>query len=297
LAGKQIWHITAPPSIPVSMIKEVSLESVAKGEAAFTYKGTDYGFVADVDGGQARKKLLIATADGNGYRSAPMQIAQTLHLQQLVHLPSLPHKQSQSSSSSQVSTTAAAGARRPARQQPKGLEMRFRPFGDHSGKSGKIGSGSSSSESFSEAEEAEPEFRMPRGLEAAKGSVKRKHSEVNGMNGNQVQSPKSTGDGHEAQRKKAKHDVNHSRQELPSSMIVESDMDIVSPGNVIKRRMEIQQQEDHSRRRETSQERMKRKSKGKGKEKATDGKAKSTHHGHKHEATGSSQSQSKSIAG
>ncbi|KAI9878248.1 MAG: hypothetical protein M1830_001471 [Pleopsidium flavum] len=283
LAGKQIWHITAPTSIPVSVIKEVSLESVAKGEAALTYSGTDYGFVADKEGDQARKKLLIPTANCDGYRSAPVAIAQTLHLQQLVPHRPLTHKQSPSSNSSQVSATAAAAPKKPARQQPEGLKMRFRPFGDQFGKPGKIGSESSSSESLSEVEVAEQEFRMPRSLEAAKGSVKRKHSELTGTNRNQHESPGSTQDGHEARRKKAKHDSSHSKQEPSLSLTTESDTGINSPGRVFKRGREFQQQEDHSRRRETSQERTRRKAKEKGKGKVKEGKAKSTHHGHKHE--------------
>lgn len=230
LSGKQIWHITAPSSIPVDMIKEVSLESVAKGEAALNYKGIDYGFVVNGESSQTRKKLLTAGA-GSIYQVAPMEIAQTLQLQQLVNLPPLRLTQSQASGSSQGSTMASTPALKPIRQQPEGLRMRFGPPGDHIGNLGKIGFDASSDESQLDEEMAEPEFRTPRSVAVSGASVKRKHSEVNGSDANGVASPQSTRDGPKATRKKSKHDSNTHTPKEPSSQIQEASMDLDSPTN------------------------------------------------------------------
>lgn len=263
LGGKQIWHITAPSTIPVDMIKEVSLESVAKGEAALHYKGADYGFVVNGEGSQTPKKILIAGA-GSSYRLAPMEIAQTLQLQQLVNLPPLQLNQSKSSGTSQGSTMASAPVKKPARQQPKNLRMRFGPLGDQIGDSGKIGSESSSEESSIGQGRGGPEFRTPQGVEANRKPVKRKHSEVNGSNLNGVSSAQSTRDGQEGKRKKAKHDASHNMPRQPQSSIPEPSMNIESPSDSHSGPpVQSQSQETPSKEKETDQERKDRKAKEK----------------------------------
>lgn len=108
--------------------------------------------------------------------------------------------------------------------------MRFHPFGDHIEKPGQIGfESTSSSDGSSEVDEAEPEFRVPQGLEEVKRPKKRKQFEVNGMNGEQVQAAQSTPDGGGSRRKKAKHDASNGKQKLLTSRTPESAMDIDSP--------------------------------------------------------------------
>lgn len=69
-------------------------------------------------------------------------IDSTLHLQQVVKIPSAKTK----------SKTATVPQKKPVRQQPEGLKMRFKPIGFGSGGTGKIG-GESSSDSDSESED------------------------------------------------------------------------------------------------------------------------------------------------
>jgi hypothetical protein len=90
------------------------------------------------------------------FLSAPREIDQILHLQHIVKLPGVHEGVASNVTGTSVST---APAKRPARPQPKGLKMRFRPLGFGSGKTGEIGSGSDVS-SDEEMEDAHT-FRMP----------------------------------------------------------------------------------------------------------------------------------------
>jgi hypothetical protein len=269
LGGKQIWHITAPSAIPVDMIKEVSLESVAKGEAALHHKGTDYGFVVNGDGSQTPKRILIAGA-GNSYRSAPMEIAQTLQLQQLVKLPPLQPNQSKSLDSSQGSTTAFAPPKKPVRQQPKNLRMRFGPLGDQIGESGKIGFESSSDESSVGQGRGGPEFRIPQGVKEHTKPGKRKHSDVNGGNVNGVSPAQPTRDVKDGKRKKAKEGPSHHMPTEPSSSIPEPSAILESPSDAHSETpVQSQSQVTPSKGKETDQERKDRKAREKGKARKT----------------------------
>ena len=278
LTGKQIWHITAPSSVPVDLIKQVSLESVAKGEAALNYKDTDYGFAVNGEGSQTSKKLLVAGADSS-YQLAAIEIAQTLQLQQLVKLPSLQLTQSQPSRSSQGSSMASALASKPIRQQPEGLRMRFGPLGDHVGTSSMIGFDTSSDESSIDQAGAGPEFRTSRGLAVHGGPVKRKHAEVNGSNANGVSSSQLTRDGQEAKRKKAKYGAGRHTQSLPPSSILEPSMDLDPASDAhVGCPVQAQSQETPRKRKELDQERRDRKAKEKQKsKKGKDHRAKDSH--------------------
>ena len=271
LTGRQIWHITAPSLVPVSLITQVSLESVAKGAAALTYKGTDYGFVVDAETTHAPEKLFIAGPDGT-YQSAPLAVAQTLQLQQLINLPSLQNRQSQTSSSSQGDTTASAPAMKPVRQQPKGLKMRFGPSG--APVRGNIGvEASSSDESPTEREGPQPDFRTPQGLRSKINTAKRKHSNTNASNNAEIPSPKSTRAEQESKSKKPKHNANHSMEEQPqpSPPVLDTSMDVDSPSEAQTASTLTKgtpQSKGPGGKKETDQERTDRKAKEKEKRKA-----------------------------
>lgn len=67
LDGKQLWHITAPASVPISSVTSVALESIKKGEAALTHNGAEYGFVNQ--GGERKRSRLLVAGEGEGYRA------------------------------------------------------------------------------------------------------------------------------------------------------------------------------------------------------------------------------------
>lgn len=84
-------------------------------------------------------------------------IDHVLHLQQIVKLPGIHDSSSMTASLS----NAAARAKKPVRQQPPGLKMRFRPIGFVDGEPGRIGSSSSSVEEESSSDSDEKMGESP----------------------------------------------------------------------------------------------------------------------------------------
>lgn len=117
LAGKEIWHIAAPSSIPISTIKELSQQKI------LSYEGSNYGLIP---ASSTIEALLLPSAEANQYKSHNAATIQGFHLQQILSLPY--HAISPAKSSSQNVPTPQAH-KRPPREQPKGLKMRYHPFG------------------------------------------------------------------------------------------------------------------------------------------------------------------------
>ena len=123
LAGKEIWHITAPSSVPISSIKEMSQQSILARSSILSYEGSNYGLIPNSSTDEA---LLLPSAEDNDYKSHNAAALQTFHLQQIVSLPY--HALSPAKSSSQSAPIPQAYKRAP-REQPEGLKMRYHPFG------------------------------------------------------------------------------------------------------------------------------------------------------------------------
>ena len=123
LAGKEIWHITAPSSVPISSIKEVSQQSILSRSSILSYKGSNYGLIPDSSTDEA---LLLPSAEDNDYKSHNAATIQSFHLQQIVSLPY--HALSPEKSSNESAPIPQARKRAP-REQPEGLRMRYHPFG------------------------------------------------------------------------------------------------------------------------------------------------------------------------
>lgn len=169
LVGKQIWHITAPVSVPLTSVKEVSSDEIQSGASVLSYKGAHYGLVPDSDVEQASNRvLLLPSIQRNDYKQSPNSIIKTLHLQQLVSLPS--HAVSLVRPPPSATTVSYKKTPRP---QPQGLRMRYHPFGA----SEDSGSEGPPPKSVNTA----PEFRMPNPVEDSSQTKKRKRSEsING---------------------------------------------------------------------------------------------------------------------
>ena len=125
LRGKQIWHITAPASVPIDTIKEVPVQKVATGEAILKHEENEYGLVAETDLTSNRKVLLIPSIDHNCYHVAGANITRTLHLQHIVDLPSRNSDNTVAGSDEKPRTHVKT-----IRQQPERLGMPYRPIGD-----------------------------------------------------------------------------------------------------------------------------------------------------------------------
>lgn len=181
IEAKQIWYFTAPASVPISAIEEMSLEYAKEGRSILNHKGSEYGFVQDIAEDKEHTKILIPSRSDDGYRTGKCprsanllktpniftgvrSIDQVLHLQRFVKLPT-GHNERLGITTLVNSTQETVPASKPVRQQPKGLQMRFRPIGFGRGRTGNIGS-SSPEESIdvSDSEEVSPDastFRRP----------------------------------------------------------------------------------------------------------------------------------------
>ncbi|MCJ1459074.1 hypothetical protein MMC28_009451 [Mycoblastus sanguinarius] len=127
LLGKQIWHITVPASVPISSVKEVSMQSIQKGTAVLSYKGAEYGLVADTDAQSiSSQALLLPSSQSHDYRPSWTIISNTLHLQEIVNLPNLARIPPRVLDDKDTTTSAL---RERVHQQPQGLKMRYHPFG------------------------------------------------------------------------------------------------------------------------------------------------------------------------
>ncbi|KAL9047371.1 MAG: hypothetical protein Q9214_000038 [Letrouitia sp. 1 TL-2023] len=195
LKGKQIWHITAPSSIPVSLI-EGSLQSITTEVPVISYKGAEYGVFDNPDAQPKKSEVVLLPSSENGdYRSVDLSITKELRLQQLVKLSRTFHRPDRGVNTTLSSSTSYQDG---PRQQPAGLRMRYRPFGD-------VYPSESEDESISEGEAEPQRFKLPPNFEASQilqrpktvnqndpSSLSKEHSTRNNsttVNGNELNHP------------------------------------------------------------------------------------------------------------
>ncbi|KAJ6071614.1 hypothetical protein N7499_009628 [Penicillium canescens] len=156
LNGKQIIHLTAPASLPLSKVKEVTMSKVMQGEPILSHDGVNYGIPTESfsEAGLPNKSLLVFDEKSQTYRTAAASIP-SFHVQELIDLPS--------SEKTDAAVAALREVVKPARPQPKHLKMRFRPVGT-------AAAGPETFGSSSESEAEVPSFKVPKGEER-----KRKH--------------------------------------------------------------------------------------------------------------------------
>ena len=68
LESKQIWYITAPASVSIDTIKDMSLRGVRSGKVVLSQKGNEYRFVEDTAENKTYTKLMLPNKAKNGYR-------------------------------------------------------------------------------------------------------------------------------------------------------------------------------------------------------------------------------------
>lgn len=67
LKGKQIWYFTAPSSIPISKIEQMSMVDADAGKAILNYEGGDYGFVQDSTGDINYTQIMVPSSSDDAY--------------------------------------------------------------------------------------------------------------------------------------------------------------------------------------------------------------------------------------
>ena len=175
LQTKQIWHITAPASVPISSIREVRKQSVTDGSVIMSYKDVEYGLVGNNE--ETHESLLLPSTEENSYTRSSIGITRTLRLQQVIHPGS---KGSLSNAADLVRATYT----KPIPKQPEGLKMRYKPFGASE-------SEDSDSGSLPEVTSQALHFRIPQGLRAVSPVKKRKRENPDVEDGrSRDQSPK-----------------------------------------------------------------------------------------------------------
>jgi DNA-directed RNA polymerase I subunit RPA34. len=120
LRGKQVIHITAPSHLPLSKVNEISMSKIMKGEPILGYEGKSYGIPAEsFDDDQADgKTLLVFDQKTQTYINKADRVP-SYHVQEMIHVPQ----------ADKAAVEALRDTVKPARPQPKGLKMRFRPIG------------------------------------------------------------------------------------------------------------------------------------------------------------------------
>ncbi|KAI9717408.1 MAG: hypothetical protein M1812_004760 [Candelaria pacifica] len=219
LAGKQIWHITAPASVPIRSIKEVTLESVRKGEATLRHGGADYGFVMEDISELSRPKLLAPSRDNEQYRQVQSDITQKLDLRLITRLPDVSNRFPQSVTGSRIRTPSSTTSSKSAREQPEGLRMRFLPTGFGEGEAGQIGSSSSSADN-SDEHNPQSQSRVFGGSSSSFSLEKRKKAALDEIRRHQKESSNepSSFTGPPSKKSKQSHKQPQDPQ-LPSSSI------------------------------------------------------------------------------
>ncbi|KAL2363031.1 hypothetical protein RJZ56_004062 [Blastomyces dermatitidis] len=162
LRGKQIWHITAPASVPMNSIQELALDAVATGGSILTHQGVNYKLREDQIGAEKYKSLLLPDEKGNAYHRSHANVMQTFHLEQIVDLANGATHSEQSVRISELT--------KPKHEQPRHLKMRYKPIGSTEDQPETFGSSSDESEGHS--------FRMPQTLSQDHEGKKRRKSSM-----------------------------------------------------------------------------------------------------------------------
>ena len=124
LQGKQVWHISAPDSVSLDLIKELDIQAALQGKAILTKDGIDYNMhpthvSSDV--------LLLPGGKNSTYEQSELTIAKSFHLRQMSSKPS--QKTKDDLETPLIFTATEEGKARKPREQPGGLKMRYTPFG------------------------------------------------------------------------------------------------------------------------------------------------------------------------
>lgn len=197
LQGKQIWYITVPAEVSISSLTEVAKQSVQNGSVILNFEGADYGLIAEAGDTETREMLLLPSAGGTEYKPASHPISKTLYLQQLIRPPDGLRGPGDLSSSTAIADRSRY--QKPKPQQPEGLRMRYRPFGDTSSDSSLNGSPKQAMQV--------PQFRVPKDVETASPPKKRKRDEL------LVESPKGS-----RSPKKSRKDDTHTRSQVHATL-------------------------------------------------------------------------------
>ncbi|KAK3671433.1 hypothetical protein LTR78_008711 [Recurvomyces mirabilis] len=126
LAGKQIWHITAPSDLPLTSLHNIAQSALQDGKVLLNHKGVDYTIADDPTNNELSALLL---SNGSTLEPVKQRATRNLRIQQRIDLPNLSRKQAKQMTGSAAAAEVARAPISTIRLQPKGLRMRFHPLG------------------------------------------------------------------------------------------------------------------------------------------------------------------------
>jgi hypothetical protein len=77
LEGKQIWYFTAPASLPVSAIAQMSWKDATDGKPIINHNGNEYGFMRDSAEDKTYTKIMVPDGSDDGYRTGKISTKRT----------------------------------------------------------------------------------------------------------------------------------------------------------------------------------------------------------------------------
>ena len=124
LKEKQIWHISAPDTISIENIEELDIQAALQGKAILSRDGVDYNMQPATSFDNI---LLLPQGSNSSYQQSATNISRSFHVRQMSSKP----KQiaNEQADAPIVFTAVEEGREKVVRQQPKGLKMRYTPFG------------------------------------------------------------------------------------------------------------------------------------------------------------------------
>ncbi|KAG6127697.1 hypothetical protein E4U38_006127 [Claviceps purpurea] len=130
LQGKQVWYFTVPANVPISVVQnmEIPMNQSNRDDRVFSHDDEDYGISFDSMVPKSSIQILIPSADGVQYQSAPKQINQVMHVKKIAQL----------GRGNLRALPSEPAPKEPCRAQPKGMKLRYQPFGVNTGM-GQIG--------------------------------------------------------------------------------------------------------------------------------------------------------------
>ncbi|KKY30948.1 putative dna-directed rna polymerase i subunit [Diaporthe ampelina] len=124
MEGKQVWYITAPASLPVTVVQDltIQMDSVQKDLPVLTHNGDDYSLAFEDPSASSSFRLLIPNKKGQEYSELDRPIDQLVHFTRSETFP--PEGPASVTTTQTVSKTTRA-----SRPQPEGLRARYTPLG------------------------------------------------------------------------------------------------------------------------------------------------------------------------
>lgn len=146
--GKQVWYITAPASLPVTVVQDLTIpmDQAQKGLPVLSHDGDDYRMAFDNPAASSSFRLLIPNKNGDEYSMRKHRIScpAPLHntycglITDMLDIVERPVNQTMHFTRSEtfpadgpasIVTTQTIATTKPARPQPEGLKNRYTPLG------------------------------------------------------------------------------------------------------------------------------------------------------------------------